>query len=320
MPSEGWPASAPAANSRLGREGRGLIVVSINEATSKADNAHTPYVAEEIAASGLAAIRAGASILHFHARSRDGAQIKFGASSDYQRAVELIAADEEALSFPVTYPSPLDPTSEEDAPHLWDLAISAPPRARPQMAPYDCWRKGELPWWDEARGKLSGQPYTSGAGEAREWRPPPFLSKIYRLGMIPYFICFEVGDVRWVCHLARAGVIRQPVLIQFAFFGRIVWGPAPNAAGIEAMLSALRPDVDAEVIVGAQLCESREQYEATLEYAADRGLSLRVGLGDCGEWRRSETNAELVEWASGLLARSGRTPATAVEVKRHFGA
>ena len=45
-----------------------IIEAAVNEAASKEINAHIPYGPDEIAADAIACTKAGASIVHFHAR------------------------------------------------------------------------------------------------------------------------------------------------------------------------------------------------------------------------------------------------------------
>ena len=50
-----------------------IIEVRVNESASKARNPNIPYVPEEIVKDALACAAAGASIVHFHARTATGA-------------------------------------------------------------------------------------------------------------------------------------------------------------------------------------------------------------------------------------------------------
>lgn len=294
--------------------GKVIVAVGINEGVMREENARVPYLPEEIAADAIACARAGASVLHFHARTPDGGQEKED-PAPYLRAIATIAGAVDALTYPVTYPVPGDLTDPATAPQMWELA-SPPPGAPRQLVPFDMFRKGDLhPAWNEERRALGSRRDLRADGG---WDPPAFLIEILRRDLVPVFVCFEMGDVRWVSQVARAGVIPQPVIVQLQLFGDMLWGPTPVPAAIDALLSELHPEVESEVFVSVQRATSVEAHDAVRDAAWRRGVGMRTGVGDLGMLLPDLGNVELVEREVAALARAGLQPATTADLRRRF--
>src|SRR3954451_1178592 len=111
----------------LAGDGRIAIEVGLNESTTKEDNPHVAYGAEEVAADAAACAAEGAAIGHFHARLEDGTQEWAGADI-YRRAMALTAK----LSDIVLYPSYLG-----DHSHIWALCSDPPEGAPLTIASFD---------------------------------------------------------------------------------------------------------------------------------------------------------------------------------------
>src|SRR5438477_6859838 len=81
-------------------EGRVIIRVAVNEMQPKGLNPRIPYGPEEVATEAIACAQVGASIVHFHSRTNDGAQAtdddRNGAGI-YRRALELVALQSDII-------------------------------------------------------------------------------------------------------------------------------------------------------------------------------------------------------------------------------
>jgi uncharacterized protein (DUF849 family) len=293
--------------------GKVIVAVGMNEGALRSESAHVPYRPDEIAADGIACARAGASILHFHARTADGGQEKTD-PRPYQDAIAAIAREVQVLTYPVTYPVPGDLTDPATAPQLWEL-VDPPPGAPRQLAPFDCFRKGAYPVWDPDAGVLRSRPDLRSDGL---WDPPPFLAELLRRDLVPVFVCFEMGDIRWAMHLARAGVIPQPVLVQVQLFGDMLWGPTPSPASLDALLSELQAGVEWEVFVSAQRLRTAAELDRLTARALERGVGMRAGLGDHPLLFPHARNVELVERAVERLQAAGLQPATVADLRARF--
>jgi uncharacterized protein (DUF849 family) len=293
--------------------GKVIVAVGLNEGALRSENPSVPYLPEDIAADGVACARAGASILHFHARTAGGGQEKVD-PEPYQRAIAAIAREVEVLTYPVTYPVPGDLTDPATAPQLWEL-VEPPPGAPRQLAPFDCFRKGDYPVWDPEARVLRSRPDLRADGG---WDPPAFLVELLRRELVPVYICFEMGDIRWVMHLARAGVVPQPVLVQVQFFGDMLWGPTPTPAALDALLSELQPDVECEVFVSAQRVRTHAELERLAAHADERGIGMRTGLGDHPLLFPTAHNVELVERTVERVRAAGLEPATVADLRARF--
>jgi len=293
--------------------GKVIVAVGLNEGALRSENPNVPYLAEEIAADAIACARAGASIIHFHARTMDGGQEKVD-PVPYQRAIAAVAREVEVLTYPVTYPTPGDLTDPASAPQLWQL-VDPPPGAPRQLAPFDCFRKGDYPVWDPDARILRSRPDLRADGR---WDPPAFLVELLRRNLVPVFVCFEMGDVRWVMHLARAGVVPQPVLVQVQLFGDMLWGPTPTPGALEAILSELQPDVESEVFVSAQRVRTHSELDRLVARVDERRVGMRTGLGDHPLLFPTATNVELLERGVERVRAAGLEPATVADLRARF--
>ena len=111
-------------------DGKVIIEVGLNEWATKKQNPNVPYGIEEVIAAGIACARAGAAVLHFHARADDGAQL-WTAADVYRAEMEGIAAHVDVLTCP---------SYNADFSHIWQL-LDEPPRDAPlDIAPFDVYQ------------------------------------------------------------------------------------------------------------------------------------------------------------------------------------
>ena len=123
--------------------GRVMIRVALNELQPKTINPHVPYTADEVAESAIAAARAGASIVHVHSRTADGAQAladdRAGAGI-YRDLMARIAQQSDVVVEPTNFPQGHDPSLAIDTPHFWSLADEPPAGARLEVVNIDGFR------------------------------------------------------------------------------------------------------------------------------------------------------------------------------------
>jgi uncharacterized protein (DUF849 family) len=146
------------------------------------------------------------------------------------------------------------------------------------------------------------------------------LDRFAELGLVPNIAVFNAADMRWVALAARVGVLRQPVNIKLFFSDRWVSNNDPDPDVIDFLLSRIPEGIDHETVVVPYAMSSVERSEQLWERALDRGLGIRVGVGDCPWAFPTATNAEMVDRAVEMITRKGLTPATQADLRARVGA
>ncbi len=302
-------------------EGRTMIRVAVNELQDKAVNPHIPYGPDEVAAASIAAARAGASIVHFHSRTDDGAQALADDSAGagiYRRALELTARDSDVLMEPTNFPRGHDASLAVDTPQFWALVTEPPVGARLEVVNIDSFRfaHDRVAWHHERglRPKVGRAIDLDAAVTA-----PEVIERTLAHDLVPFYGVFELRDVRVLAHYARLGLTPQPVAVQINLFCDLMTGPTPSVAALDAFLAEWPDDLDHETCVFLRGMPDRASYEALLDAALARGIHIRVGLGDNPHLFPGATNAEFVEHGVELVGRRGLTPVTPTELRDRLG-
>jgi 3-keto-5-aminohexanoate cleavage enzyme len=300
--------------------GQALVSVGLNEDVTRAQHAHVPYGLDEVVDDAVRCSEAGASLIHFHARTDDGRQLKW--DLEPTRAVlEGIAQCTDALAFPTTYSPPgADLTLPESAPHVW-AAVDPAIGPAPQVMPFDLFRRGTMPMWNSRHDRLVAPGDFGDLGDADEaasWQPPAFLAELVKRRVLPAFICFEPGDVRWVMAVARTGLVPQPVLVQLHLFGHLLWGASPTAAAIDAALAEWDDEVDGELLFCVQMAPSLELHDALLDHCLQRGVGIRTGVGDNPQLLQGLTNQQVVQRMVQRVRAAGLAPVGNADLRRRF--
>jgi len=298
---------------RLVEQGKVIVEVGLNETASKDRNPHIPYGPEEVAASAIEAARAGASIVHFHARRADDGAQAWNDATIYRDAMELIAAECDLLAYP-TYP-PRVPR-EERYRHLWSLA-DEPSSAPLELAPLDIGSRNVV-LWDRDRQEFATldllpaeHQVAINSPDELEW----FLREADGRGLHPTLGIFDITYLRYSVHALWAGLLRPPLLMKWFLAERWASGPFPTPAGLDGYLGQIPDDIDYEGIVVPYAMFEAEACDMLLRRGLERGQGVRVGIGDNPDAYPRATNAELVAHAVDLAADFGLEPATPAEVR-----
>lgn len=288
-------------------DGKVYIEVGVNEVVSKDDNPNVPYGAEETARNLVEAVRHGATVVHFHARYEDGTQA--WVDDEVSRTILSTAARElgqDVLAYP-SYHGSLD--------HVWALAERPPVGTNLLLTPFDPVQHIKRVLWLEAENRFGVVSF--GADDPNNDNPPypPELDRFADLGLVPNIAVFNSADMRWVALAAKIGVLRQPLNLKLFFSDRWVSNNDPDPDVIDFLLSRLPDDIDHETIVVPYAMSSVERCEQLWERALDRGLGIRVGIGDCPWAFPAATNAELVDRAVDMVTRRGLVPATPADLR-----
>jgi uncharacterized protein (DUF849 family) len=250
---------------------------------------------------------AGASVLHYHARDAEQADI-WKEVAFYRDVMDGLAAlGCDAITYP-TYLGEFD--------HIWTLHDEVTSGNGLQMAPFDIIQNVGLSTWDEQNTRF--EPMSLNLLGAGKSVTPPALEEIQRRGLGPVIAVFDVGHARWVRLAVRAGILAEPVNLKAFLHAGWVLGPTPSVAGLDAYLAELH-GIDVEVTVVPSTMHDRDAWLELLDASLERGLNIRVGLGDCPAIHRELGNADLVAEAAGLIRKHGLTPATPADIITRFG-
>jgi 3-keto-5-aminohexanoate cleavage enzyme len=300
-------------------EGKIIIRVAVNEMQLKAVNPNVPYGSEEVAAEAIAAARAGASIVHFHSRTADGAQAveddRSGAGI-YRRAMEITARESDVIMEPTNLPLGNDPSLAIEIPHVWSLVDDPPAGAPLEVVNIDGFRfDHNRTAWDEREQRLISITNRRLDRNAT-FAGPEVIRDTIKAGLVPFFGLFDLADARMLSAFARTGLVPQPVLVQINLFCDLIRGPTPGIAALDAFLAEWRPaQVDSELCLFVRAMPDRDSYERLFEAAIDRGIHIRVGLGDNPHLFANGRSADMVEHAIEMAGRKGLTPVTPAELR-----
>ncbi|MGV0577834.1 3-keto-5-aminohexanoate cleavage protein [Mycolicibacterium elephantis] len=291
-------------------DGKVYLEVGVNEVVSKDDNPNVPYGAEETARDVVECIEHGATVVHFHARYDDGKQA--WVDDEVSRTVLSTAA---CAVDPLAYPS-----YHGSLEHIWALAQRPPAGTRLLLAPFDPVQHVKRVLWLEEENRFGVVSF--GSDDPNNSNPPypPELDRFAALGLVPNIAVFNTADMRWVMLAARIGVLRQPLNIKLFFSDRWVSNNDPDPDVIDFLLSRIPAGIDHETVVVPYAMSSAQRCELLWERALDRGLGIRVGIGDCPWAFPTATNAEMVDRAVDLITRRGLTPATQADLRQRVGA
>lgn len=267
-----------------------------------------PYGPQEVVESAVAAARAGAAVVHFHARHDDGSQAWI-AHDIYRDAMSAIA---DAGSDVLTYPTYL----AGDLSHLWALVEDPPRGPGLRFGPFDVVQHVKRVQWNHRTGKIEGM--TVLGGDHSEAADPPVLHRFRDCGLTPSIGAFELGDLRWAVLAARSGLLDAPLCLKIFMNDTWVRGPAADLRGLDAFLSQVPDDLPSEVTIVPYEMAEADRCWALLDGALARGHHIRVGIGDNPGAFPNATNAELVEQAVALAATHGLSPATPIDVLSAF--
>jgi uncharacterized protein (DUF849 family) len=280
-----------------------LIEAAINEGVLRAEHPHVPVSAEECAVDAIAAVRAGASFAHWHARDERTGEQRTADTDAYARAWRAMRAAG-IVAYP-TYPS--EPAGDVKARLAHCFALVAEHGL--EMVPLDL---GTVPqvFWDGARlrgGGTLANPLAFLEEGARRYR---------ELGAIVNLASFDPGSTRLAVHLAQTGVLEPPLLLKLYLSDSWLVGPGPSEAALDLHLAQLPPDLEVDWLVVPFQLRSASTFERLCRHALARGGGFRVGIGDNPGLFPRQTNAQLVERVLPWVEASGRPLATSDDVRR----
>ncbi len=257
-----------------------------------------PEQPDEIVAQGVAAWRAGAAVLHVHARTPDGSNTMDPAIFGELHA-RLCAATDAVVQL-TTGGSPRLPVAERI-----NTVLLAPEMASLNMGLLNFFVRGEQVFFSNHRSDIA-----------------QFAQAMRAHGVKPEFEVYSSVMLEEVAHLLGLGILDPPYAINFVLQTPTQGGARGTPQNLLDMLQRLAdlpvPREQLRVTVSSM---GRTQLPLTTIGLA-MGLNVRVGLEDNVYYRRgelAESNAQLVERAVRIARELERRPATPAEARAILG-
>jgi uncharacterized protein (DUF849 family) len=278
---------------------------------------HLPFTAADIAASALGAAKAGAAILHLHARNPENGRPS--ADPDHWAGfLPTVRAGTDAI---------VNMTTGGSAIMTLDQRLAAPMAFRPEMCSLNMGTMNFALYPMAARitdWRFDWEkPFLLGTDDLVFKNTPRDIAEVLRLmgaerGARFEFECYDLSHLTMLRHFVDRGAVKPPYFIQFVF--GVLGG---MAADPETLIYLKRV---ADRLFGSDyrfsvLGAGRAQVPlATL--AASMGGHVRVGLEDNLYMARGQlatSNAEQVTRMRGILEGMGRRLATPAEARAMLG-
>lgn len=276
-----------------------IVELRANENASRHANRNVPWTPTEIADDAALCRRAGASIIHFHARTADGAAAHD--AETYRRVMGEIRDRCDILQAPSLANTP-GATARQRIANLLPSLIDQ--RTRPDFLAIEpgC---SNMDLYDPAERRLRSNNRTF----INSFETVDFMAETARKhGLIPYLTSFNVSWTRAVAALLEMRAIATPALLLFVMGGPgfIAAHPATRQ-GFEAHLAFLPQRHAIEWLV---CCHGANGLEVA-ELAIAQGGHVAIGLGDHPYDELGEpTNAWLIEAVAEIGRKYGRALAT----------
>ncbi len=283
-----------------------IIEVRLNEVARRSSNPHIPYLPDEIAADALACAEAGASIVHFHARTAEGGESND--PEDYARVIGAVRASSDMLIH-TTFGQFDSSDPEQRTAHVAKLSADG---LKPDIAPLDM-GSFNIDFFDPgtrsfAPGGFIYQNRTEDlramAGQLKAW------------GIKPQLVLWSVPNGRLAQAFLDAGLVEAPG------FATMLLSDYPIVAGHPVSLKGIEAFVD--LCVDARMRWSVLAHGASLlpfvPDIARMGGHVSIGLGDHGYGELgAPTNAEIVRAVADAARASGREVSTPAEARAILG-
>lgn len=254
----------------------------------KEANEYLPEQPDEIVAQGIAAWRAGAAILHVHARNPDGSNTMD--REIYQELHERLCAETDAIVQLTTGGSPRLPVNER-----LNTVLLNPEMCSLNMGLMNFFIRGEQVFFSNHRSDILR-----------------FAKEMKRRGVVPELEVYNIAMLEEVEHLLAQNILTPPYVINFVLQTPTQGGLRGTPVNLVEMVRRLPPGAVCNVS-----SMGRTQLPITT-IAAAMGLNIRVGMEDNVFYRKGELvreNAQLVERAVRICRELQREPASPDEAR-----
>ena len=261
----------------------------------KEANPNLPEQPDEIIEQGVAAAKAGAAILHVHARNPDGSNTM--SREIYGELHDRLRAETDAVIQLTTGGSPVLPVEER-----LNTVLLSPEMCSLNMGLLNFFIRGEQVFFANHRSDIER-----------------FAREIAAREVKPELEVYSAAMLEEVAHLLGLGILQAPYVINLVFHTPTqggTRGTPENLLDAVARIRALGEDVRINVTsMGAT------QLPLTT-IAMAMGFNVRVGMEDNVLFRRGEpleNNAQLVERAVRIASELDRPIATPEQAREQLG-
>ena len=282
-----------------------IIEVRVNELAPRDENPNVPFLPSEIIRDAKACYDEGASILHYHGRTAEGAP-EHGADFYLETNAGVRALCPMLLHPTLGYVA-------NDADALGRFAaveeMMKDPATAPDFAPMDV-GSVNVDWWNprEVKFDTTDLIYKNSTGTLMH-----FAERIAHHGLKQYLVSWNISFTRQIEAFMKMGVIPEPAYVCFCLTDGIMLAGHPGTPeGLDAHITFLPKD--------RRIVWTVVNYKGNLLLLAEKiieaGGHISIGLGDypfteLGQPTNAEVIAKVVEIARGL----GREPATVEETR-----
>ena len=278
---------------------------------------HLPVTADQIAEQAIGAAKAGAAILHLHARhpetGRPSAEVEH-----FMGFLPRIHAECDAV---------LNLSTGGSAIMSLDQRLAAPKRAEPEMASLNMGSMNfalypmaeRITDWQNEWEK----PFLEGTDDLVFKNTPRDIGRILtelgrERGARFEFECYDLSHLYMLKHFVDRGFVQAPLFIQFVF--GVLGGMGPDPENLTHMVR-IADKLFGEDYMFSVLAAGRHQMPL-ITMAAAMGGHVRVGLEDSLTIARgtlAENNAQQVEKIRGIVEGLGREVASPDEARQILG-
>lgn len=285
-----------------------IIEARINEYAMRAKNPHVPWSTQEIVEDAVQCREAGASIVHFHARTTDGAP-----EHDYAAYAETITQIRDKTDV-LIHPTLGAATNDVSAAQRIETVVrlAGDPGTRPDLAPMDM-GSANLDFYDpnNRRFYTDNVIYKNSTATLQH-----FATAISGAQMKHYVVSWNIGFTRQALAFMDIGLLPEPLFLLFVLTdGGLLAGHPGTAAGLDAHLAMLPRDRKIEWAV----CNHGGDLLPLTDKIIGDGGHVSIGLGDYAYTDNGPiTNAEIVAHVADRASVAGRAIAEPLSVRANL--
>lgn len=283
-----------------------ILECRVNEYAMRDVNPHVPWTVQELVDEARRVREAGAAIMHFHARTDDGAPDN--RPEVYAEIIRRVREETDILLLPTLGYN----TNDGDVRRIRIISrLAEREETKPDIVPLDT-------------GSINIDRYDGSAGvflDADAVYRNDTATLLYcademrRLGIRCKFTCWDMGFVRRGAKLLESGRCLRPGYFLFHLTeGEHITGHPATPLAIDALRSVL----PREDHYWSCNCKGGSLLDVA-PYVLANGGGLAIGIGD---YHYAElgcpTNAQLLRRVVDLAREAGREPATPDEVRAYF--
>ncbi len=280
-----------------------IIEARLNEWAGREENPNVPFTADEIARDTQACHAAGASVVHYHARTPEGGP-DF-TPENFAQSIRQIRRDSKILIH-LTLGNNIDgEPPEKRMRHIEELCKD--PSLKPDFATVEVGTLVADLYDAKKREYLTKDTVFINRTSAVEY----YLKKMRALGVKPYLGSWSVGTTRQMVTFHDMGWLEEPVYMTYALTNApIVTGHPANWHGLQAHFGFVPDDLKLEWTTSAV----NGNLLAYAEQVIRLGGHISIGLGDYPYPELGQpTNSDLIAEVVRMAKAAGREVATAAD-------